>query len=296
MRAQLPIGPGNSLESFGKWIISLVIVVGLLGLAAYAINENYKHLVVKVPIPGGQSVEVTLEGSDNLFDILECVLGQTATNIEKKQCKISSNSNPELLKQELAAHGYYFLPSREAAAWIRSLDKDKVDDTNEFANSLRSVLYDLAGPFAEPWTFQGATDDRLLKALEDLKPSSPLIAQLWVWSLEWKPIFYPEINVVVKTGESLERGHAAACMGAILADKDIYLRDQSSEHTTTVSVDNLDAQCQGLSASELLSAKPETVWLSKSDYDDVHDNSSGATPSSLHVIGRVFPKHFSWQH
>lgn len=167
--------------------------------------------------PGGFSVEGGTQGAtiklafnDSRVDLSE-FLGQLF-----KKTETGTQADRDLVSSILRAHGFYRIPSPEAAAAIR--DIRETESTREFMQSVRSTLYDLAGPFSRPATFLEA-DDRVLDAIDDLyqkKPASPLVNKLWEMSLDMKGIFEPrDIEISIEEDKSLAAGVAASCAGNI---------------------------------------------------------------------------------
>jgi hypothetical protein len=115
----------------------------------------------------------------------------------------------------LQAHHFYRVPSVEAVSAIRGVEETGA--TRDMARAVRTMLYDLAGPFARPTTFLEAPDERLLLAIDDLyerNPSSPVVTKLWEMSLDMKGIFEPrDIRISVREDKSLPSGVAATCTG-----------------------------------------------------------------------------------
>jgi hypothetical protein len=96
-------------------------------------------------------------------------------------------------------------------------DIEETEATRDAVRAVRTMLYDLAGPFARPATFLEARDDRVLLAIDDLyehNPASPVVAKLWEMSLDMKGIFEPrDIRISIREDKSLASGVAATCAG-----------------------------------------------------------------------------------
>jgi hypothetical protein len=133
-----------------------------------------------------------------------------------KKAESGTDADRRLVSGILQAHGFYRIPSPEAAAELRGTKE--TETTRDFVRAVRSTLYDLEGPFSRPATFLEA-DDRVLNAIDDLyqqKPASPLVTKLWEMSLDMKGIFEPrDIKISIQEDKSLSSGVAATCTGNI---------------------------------------------------------------------------------
>jgi hypothetical protein len=158
----------------------------------------------------GQGVTIKLAFDDSRVDLSE-FLGQLF-----KKAESGTDADRSLVFGILQAHGFYRIPSIEAAAEFRGIKE--TETTHDFVQAVHSTLYDLAGPFSRPTTFLEA-DDRLVEAIDDLyrqKPANPLVTKLWEMSLDMKGIFEPrEIRISILEDKSLASGVAATCTGNI---------------------------------------------------------------------------------
>src|SRR5690606_20112837 len=149
----------------------LVLGAGVLIIVGAAVWADRTGGFKIIAQSGENSVEFDFPKNElNLTELLDELLAREA----------GAATDARVVERVLASHHYYRFPSEEAATAIRRLEES--DETGEFARSIRTILYDLAGPFSRPDTFVDAADGRVLLALRDLdeqKPSSPLLVKLW---------------------------------------------------------------------------------------------------------------------
>jgi hypothetical protein len=123
--------------------------------------------------------------------------------------------------EHFAGASILFRPQCRGRHGYRAIEE--TETTRDVARAVRTMLYDLVGPFARPATFLEAPDDRLLLAVDDLyerNPVSPIITKLWEMSLDFKGIFeLRNIRVSGQEDPSLPSGVAATCVGNIWLGK-----------------------------------------------------------------------------
>ena len=165
---------------FALLSLAIAVIVGIVVVVAIFFRPGGFSVVAQ-----GQGTSLEFKFSDSrvdLGDILDQLLKQAdgaADHATKRR----------LIALTLQAHGFYSVPSIEAVRTLREIEE--TDSTREFVRAVRTMLYDLAGPFSRPATFLDAPDDRILLAIDDLferKPSSPLVAKLWEMSLEMRAL------------------------------------------------------------------------------------------------------------
>jgi hypothetical protein len=231
----------------------------------------------------GAKVELTFtESRVDLSELLDKLLKQTENNGSKRHLALSI----------LQAHGFYRVPSAEAATALREIEE--TDATRDFVRAVRATLYDLAGPFSRPTTFLEARDDRVLLAFDDLlqrNPSSPLVAKLWEMSLDWKGIFFPRsISVSIHEDNALRKGIAATCAGSVLLSK----AAQVSARNAFLDVQLDDAKlCEPTSAESLLAGKVAKIWISPVDMNELVGDGIYSNNRQLDGILSPLPKHLS---
>jgi hypothetical protein len=259
-----------------------LIAVALASVVVIAIF--FWHGGFKVVAEGqGAKVELTFtESRVELSEFLDKLLKQTEDN----------NSKRRLALDILQAHGFYRVPSTEAAMALRGVEE--TDATRDFVRAVRATVYDLAGPFSRPSTFLEARDDRVLLALDDLlerNPSSPLVAKLWEMSLDWKGIFFPRsINVSINEDNTLKKGVAATCAGSVLLGKGAQLSVRNG--FLDVQLDEAKP-CEPTSPESLLTGKVATIWISPVDLTELVGEGISPNDGRLAGILSPLPKHLS---
>jgi hypothetical protein len=231
----------------------------------------------------GAKVELTFtESRVELTEILDKLLKQTEDNDSKRRLALGI----------LQAHGFYRVPSTEAAVALRGVVE--TDATRDFVRAVRATLYDLAGPFSRPTTFLEARDDRVLLALDDLlqhNPSSPLVAKLWEMSLDWKGIFFPRsINVSILEDSTLKKGTAATCAGSVLLSKAAQLSARNG--FLDIQLDEAKP-CEPTSPESLLAGNVATIWISPADRNELVGEEVSPNDRRLEGILSPLPKHLS---
>jgi hypothetical protein len=213
------------------------------------------------------------------FDKDQVSLGDVLDNLLSEQTgsEVDSAKRHRLISNILQAHGFYQIPSEDAVTALRRMKETK--DNREFMQSMRGMLYDLAGPFSRPDTFMEARDDRLLQALEDLydySPSSPLAVALWEMNLNVKGFFNPRIiNATISLDANLEKGVAATCNGSPLLDKLGFLQlqvkndDPSPMVKVFVQKRRMCDPSIKTRAEDLLAGKATTIWISEKDMSNL---------------------------
>lgn len=262
----------------------LLLILGIGALLVIAISLFHRSGGFSVIIESaGQRFEVDFEKEQiGLSEMLDEILSETNGN---------DGSNPSKSKtivSILSAHGFYHIPSVEAASAIRQIKED--DGTQSFVRDIREILYDLKGPFSRPSTFRKAPDARLLSALDDLndhEPSSPLVAKLWEMSLEWNGIFSPrEVPIKIIKDDNLAYGHASTCRGSILLGKSsIITIDEKPFIEINITKHR---PCLPTKSIDLLSGEKATVWISPYDLRDLDVSELALSETEAVLI--PFPK------
>lgn len=249
-------------------------VLGIVGAAVYAGQSGFTVIAQS----GDHRVEFDFpEKEMNLTDVLDKLLAG----------KSNADSEANVVESVLASHNYYRLPSTEAARAIRSLEAGEA--TREFARSIRTILYDLAGPFSRPDTFMGVPDDRVLLALRDLdehEPSSPLLVKLWEMSLDLGGLFrLRDIKVSILEDERLKDGTAATCVGSMLLNRaGLISTDGNRGRFIQVQVGE-PRPCTPATSEALLAGQRTLIWLSPNDMDDLRASAT----RSLTLDGIIIP-------
>jgi len=277
-------------------LIVAALVVGAVTMAAIILRPGAVTVDVK---SGSNSFSFKVaENRIDFNDLLDCLLSERLS--EKCSALIGQTSNggdssrQRVVRTLLQDHGFYHIPSDSAAAALR--DIKETETTQKFLQSIRQLLYDLAGPFSRPTTFMEASDDRLLGALDDLadkKPSSPLVAKLWEMSLDWKGIFHPRtVSVTINEDESLQKKVAATCAGSILLEKSAQVSNEQQDGLTSVTISKAKP-CPATSTEDLLAGKPIQIWLSTADMEALQKDTSSEKPKNLKGILVPAPNIFS---
>jgi hypothetical protein len=159
---------------------------------------------------------------------------------------------------------FYFAPSVEAVTALRG-----IEEKGDVARALRTMLYNLEGPFKSPMTFSGA-DERLVTAFNELyeqDPESPVITKLW----DFKGIFQlRDIQVSLREDASLPSGVGATCPDDILFKKSGAIRiDREGGGMISLRIDQ--ARFCGASAGETQNRKAR-IWLSPRDMNRLFGN------------------------
>jgi hypothetical protein len=222
----------------------------------------------------GQGVTIKLAFDDSRVDLSE-FLGQLF-----KKAESGTDADRRLVSGILQAHGFYRIPSPEAAAEFRGIKE--TETTRDFVRAVRSTLYDLEGPFSRPATFLEA-DDRVLNAIDDLyqqKPASPLVTKLWEMSLDMKGIFEPrDIKISIQEDKSLASGVAATCTGNIWLGR--------------VGLIKMDDRVIGPRIEVRKACGTPSVWLSPTDMNHLVGNKAFGGDLKLHAILTPLPANLS---
>jgi len=267
-------------------ITAIIAFAGIIGLAVLHRDSGFEVVLDKEG-----RVSLDFEGSQVDFaDVLDRVLS----------AEDGASSEKVLAEAILETRGYYHVTNVRLVDALRSLPPG--DDNQPFTDALRNLLFDLQGPFARPYTFAGADDDRLLDALKDLDrkttngdPSavSPLLSGLWRMSLDVNDIFRPRpINASLQRSPDVEPGSARACVNSLLDQKQITIVSGGVMKTAFVRADRLCAK-RPPTARELLAGRSEMLYMAPDDMDGITSSlSSGADAASAEVEVMVSPKFF----
>lgn len=238
--------------------VLLVLGVGVLIIVGAALWVNPKGGTKIIARSGEQSVEFNFPKNElNLTEVLDELLAREP----------GSDTDARVVESVLASHNYYRFPSDHVATAIRRLEES--EETGAFARSIRTILYDLAGPFSRPDTFADAPDDRVLLALRDLdehQPSSPLLVKLWEMSLDLGGLFrLREIKISIQEDDRLKDGTAATCVGSLLLDRaGLISTDMNRGRFIQVRVDE-PRPCTPATSEALLSGQKTLLWISPTD-------------------------------
>jgi hypothetical protein len=240
---------------------------------------------------------VTLDFADNQVDFADLLDRVLAADDGQSSEKV-------LAEAILENRGYYHVTNVRLVDALRALPPS--DDNERFTAALRELLYDLQGPFARPYTFAGADDDRLLDALKDLDPKttngdpqavSPLLSGLWRMSLNVDDLFRPRpINATIREADDVAPEIARACVNSLLDQKQITIVSGGVMKTAFVRADRLCPQPPP-SARELLAGMREVLFMAPDDVADVTSSvqrtaNDDGRPPSLEVEVMVSPKYF----
>jgi hypothetical protein len=248
-------------------VVSIAAVVGVVLVVATLFRSGGFSVVAQ-----GQGNSIEFKFSESRVDLNQ-VLDKLLA--KQKDGDADTASRQRIVSSILQAHGYYYVPSEEVISYLRRMKE--TDDTRQFIQAVRGLLFDLAGPFSRPATFLNAPDARVLLALDDVykrNPANPLIAALWEMSLDLKGIFsLRQVNVAVREDKSLKEGTAATCAGSLLLDK-VAIVNSSGERLIGVRVAE-PKPCEPTSAENMLAGKETALWVSAADMS----NLIGAAPA-----------------
>jgi hypothetical protein len=282
----MPTSGRHSAASSPKLFAFLFVIVGVVIGVITVVAVLYRPSGFSVVAQGaGSSIEFKFaESRVDLGEMLDRLLSP------KTDGGTDSASRRRLVSSVLQTHGFYLVPSVEAATALRRIEE--TDETREFVRAVRAMLYDLAGPFSRPATFLDAPDDRMLLAIDDLyerNPASPVVAKLWEMSLDLQGIFaLREINVSIREDKALRNGSAATCSGSMLLDKAGFARTPEG-HLVGVRVDVARA-CGPTSPAGLLAGKPTKVWMSPVDITNLTGQAISATEKDIDATLILLPK------
>jgi hypothetical protein len=269
---------GSNTNLFGLGLIAVAIAAVVI-VAIFFWPAGFKV------VAEGQGAKVELafaESRVDLSELLDKLLKQVGDDETKRRLALSI----------LQGHGFYRVPSPEAADAIRAIEES--DTNRDFVRAVRAILYDLKGPFSPPTTFVEARDVRVLSALDDLlqqNPASPLLAALWEKSLDWKGIFVPRsLNIVIHEDDAQKPGIAATCAGSMLLGKAAMVLARSEY--VEVKLDEAKP-CEPTSAEGLLAGKVAKIWLSPADMNDLVKGGTYPTDVGLEGTMSPLPKHLS---
>jgi hypothetical protein len=270
-----------SPKLFALLFIIVGIVIGVITVVAILYRPGGFSVVAQGP---GSSIEFKFaESRVDLGEMLDRLLSA-------KTDGGTDSASRRLVASVLQTHGFYLVPSIEAATALRRIEE--TDDTREFVRAVRTMLYDLAGPFSRPATFLDAPDDRILLAIDDLyerNPASPVVAKLWEMSLDLQGIFaLREINASIHEDKALRNGSAATCSGSMLLDKAGLARTPEG-HMVGLRVDVARA-CGPTSPAGLLAGKPTKVWMSPADIANLTGQAISATEKGIDATLILLPK------
>jgi hypothetical protein len=267
--------PNHSYEDkvSGTHLLSALVVVAIAAVVIIAIFFRSGGINVEAQGPG---VSIKLAFDNSRVDLSE-FLGQLF-----KKAESGTDADQRLVSGILQAHGFYRIPSPEAAAAFREIKE--TDTTRDFVHAVRSTLFDLAGPFSRPATFLEA-DDRVADAIDDLyqqKPASPLVTKLWEMSLDMKGIFEPrDIKISILEDKRLASGFAATCTGNIWLGRIGLIRMDDKRPAI------------GLRIEVPRACGTSRVWLSPTDMNSLIGDEAFESGQELHAILTPLPANLS---
>jgi hypothetical protein len=274
----------SSAKLFALGAIFVSVVIGVIVVVAIFFRSGGFSVVAQSQ---GTSIKIDFaESRIELSQILDQVLKEAESGTD-------APSKRRLLASILSSHGFYRLPSIEAATALRGIEE--TDDTRDFVRAVRTTLYDLAGPFKRPATFLDA-DDRVVSGLDDLneqQPASPIVAKLWEMSLDMKGIFAPrDVKISVKEDKSLRNGVAATCAGSMLLGRVGLLRLGDEQRLVGLRIDEAKP-CGPPSAMDLLAEKKAQVWISPHDMKNLVGDAVLANDKDIAALLTPLPKNLS---
>jgi hypothetical protein len=260
---------GSRAEGLSAKLVSLVVVPSfLLGLGVGVAGGV-------IAAKKGGPVDFTIEVGGNKIGVdvkeSQITLTEFINHLESEE--------PKGFATVLQAHGFYRVPSIEAAKALRQIEE--TEDTREFVQLVRGILYDLAGPFKRPETLLDAPDDRVISALNDLfdrKPASPVLAKLWEESLNWTGIFsVRKISISIREDKTLRKGIGATCAGSILLNRDSQVSADEEGGGFTLHIAET-RPCSPTSPLEMLAGKAAAVWISPHDMSALTEPNTSTEP------------------
>jgi hypothetical protein len=254
---------------------SLALVVVVVAIAAVVIIAIFFRPGGGINVEAqGPGVSIKLALDKSRVDLSE-FLGQLFEKAES-----GTDADRRLVSGILQAHGFYRIPSPEAAAAFREIKE--TETTRDFVHAVRSTLFDLAGPFSRPATFLEA-DDRVVEAIDDLyqqKPASPLVTKLWEMSLDMKGIFEARaIEISIREDKTLASGIAATCTGNIWFGRPGFIK---------IEIDHKEHMISPRIEVRRACATPR-VWLSPTDMNKLIGDETFESGQELHAILTPLP-------
>lgn len=226
---------------------TVILILGVAFLAVVLTAVLYRGSGFKISAGGPENrVEFDFQGDNKS---LEAILDE-----------MLNEAGPVVISV-LAQHGFLRFPSRDLAERIRQLQiAEEKREVVDFAIAIRTMLYDLKGPFARPQTFREASDDRILDALDDLSDDSPIRATLWQMQLNWQGIFTPPpLTLLARESHSLSELEAAVCVGSVLLDKRLMI--SGPKGLVQVHVNQSRLGCNARKGTDLLAGEAEEIWV-----------------------------------
>jgi hypothetical protein len=276
-----------SSQKRGSWrfrLFGLVLIV--VAIAAVVVVAIFFRPGAFSVVAEGQGASIKLNFANSrvdLSEVLDKLLEETGSGADAEPKR-------RLVLSILQAHHLYRVPSVEAVTAIRGIEETEA--TRDVVRAMRTMLYDLAGPFARPVTFLEAPDDRLLLAIDDLyerNPASPVVTKLWELSLDMKGIFEPrDIKVSIREDKSLPSGVAATCAGNVWLGRVGLIRMEDEGQAISPHIEI--AKACGPSAGEPQAEKRSQVWLSPSDRNNLIANETTGAGKEFYAILTPLPK------
>jgi hypothetical protein len=227
----------------GSWLA--VIVLAILVLALAYLNKNYTMSFDK---DGKFSIDVRANE-----DTLDAVLTKAL------------ETNRSAAEKILRGEQFYNINDPDLVDKLANLDASR-PETEEISKRLRTMLWDLRGPFAIPLTLTGA-DERMSRALDALenarqenKSANGLLVQLWKQSLQGEGIFLPRLfDATVEIVHGAEPDKILACPGDAIATlggivMSLNVKDGETTISHVIELDQPHFHCDGppLTAEKLL--------------------------------------------
>lgn len=286
-------------------VTAIIALATIVGLAIFHRDSGFEMTL------GDGDRKVSLDFKDNTVDVghvLDTMLAETEANA----------SNKELIEALLANRGYYHVTDVRLVSALTELTTD--EENSELNGALRSLLYELKGPFAEPNPFAGVRNTLLVDAIMELdprktlkddgeatidsksgngasRPINPLMSELWRRSIEIEGIFRPpEIRATIRQGRGIRPGTAVACSDSLLARKQITITTSGVQKRVMVDAREFCGQAAP-NAQQLLAGEREELYLAPDDFVEI----AGVVPAAANGTARrdpvevsvvVAPKHF----
>ncbi len=262
-----------------KTITIIALALILAGVVAYAIVNGNN---VNVLISKDGKMEFTANRGQSLIELLHEGLDQVEPAEGDTDEELNRKASEKMkLAGALRTRGYYNIHDRSLGDAIRDLNKE-----DPLSEELRSVLYNLEGPFALPGTLRGA-DSRMWLAISDLydgltaEPSndSQLFATLYTNFIQQETIFSPFKHVVAATAEMRGEDETGvpqvySCPDSFLTPGTIVLvrplgNTSNIMEQFTVRKDPLRHPCTATSPFEVLSGSKLKLGFNKAAFDQL---------------------------
>jgi len=264
--------------------VLVLVIAAIVVTATYLLARMNKEFSIGI---GKEGAAILVKADDSFNSVLN------------KAIETDSGTVEAILGQKQ----YYKLTSVQLVDALRKLDASQPDN-QRVSQGLRTLLWDLKGPFALPGTLRGAdlrmmgAFDDLEEALKEAEEANHLFTELWRLSLERKGVFKPRLfHASIEIIDAPTDETAFACPGSMLVERLVFIHVVGFDGSLTreVTQNPLLFHCDppALTARQMLAGGTVRLGLSERAFENLVGDDAGIGVSRTKARFEVYPRNLA---